>query len=649
MSTIEKLDLKSPDLVNENFEKLATLFPNCITESAEGKAIDFDLLKQELSHQVVAGNKERYRIEWPGKREAVVTANLPTTKTLRPVKKESVDFENSEHLYFEGDNLEVLKLLQESYLGKIKMIYIDPPYNTGKDFVYKDNFSKGIKDELEADGQKDEYNQRLVGNPETAGRYHSDWLSMMYPRLKLGRNLLTEDGLIFISIDEHEVSNLKKVVEEIFGENNLLSCFVWKSDGNFDNQARVKKAHEYILAFAKNENEVGLPPVIDPSIPETSKLFQEKIVNTIIKNGPKNPPSDLLLPIGFPSNCDSQVVGKDKVVWPQYDKDLIINEGKLVKEVKAYSGWSSKALIEKFIKNGFNPVKDSKGQDTTFYVTDNGAIEAEKKRSGNQSYVQSIISSVGTTQSTSANLKKEGIYFSFPKPVDLIKYLLQMNEGSDFTFLDFFAGSSSSAEAVLKLNKEDGGKRRFIQVQIPEEIYKEDNAYKAGFKNICEIGKERIRRVGDKIKEESNSETDCGFRVYRLDESNMQDVYYKPQEFKQDALDPFSDNVKPDRTEDDLLAQVMLDWGLPLSLKIEKLNINGLNVFKVAGNSLMACFHKVDAGSKVGIDEAFAKEIAKEKPLRIVFRDNGFKDDTAKVNVKQLLKQLSPETEMKVI
>jgi len=667
--SVDKLDMQSPDLVNQNIEKLAELFPNCVTESDAGKAIDFDLLRQELSHAVAEGNKERYRLEWPGKKEAIVTANLPTTKTLRPVREDSVDFDNTENIYIEGDNLEVLKLLQESYLGKIKMIYIDPPYNTGKDFVYKDNFTKDAQEELLESGQKDEYNQRLVVNPETAGRYHSDWLSMMYPRLKLARNLLKEDGVIFISIDDNEVHNLRKICDEIYGEENLLAQFVWRTDGNFDNQAKVKYCHEFILCYCKKISYFPHPPTIDPSIDRNSKLFKDEIRNTIVKNGPANPISQIKLPVGFPADFDNGLIEERKNAWPWYLNDAKITNGKLENQTVIESGWSSKELIMKFIQNEMKPIVDGKGQETRFVLTKTGALEVVKKRSDSQSHVISVISGVGNTQATSSKLKSEGIFFDYPKPINLHKYLVSMNAGNDFTVLDFFSGSATMAEAIVDLNKVDGGKRKYIMVQLPEATDEKSEAYKAGYKNICEIGKERIRRAGKKIQESLNQDSqdkkdkqdlfaekgnqahqenpnnhglDIGFRVYRLDDSNMQDVYYKPQEYTQANLDLFADNVKSDRTADDLLAQVMLDWGLPLSLKIERLEIAGKEVFRVAENSLYACFDK-------SLDEAFAKEIAKDKPLRVVFRDNGFKDDTAKVNVKQLLKQLSPETEMKVI
>ena len=619
----DKLDLKSPDLVNENVEKLAALFPNCVTEGAEGKAIDFDLLKQELSHAVVEGNKERYRLEWPGKREAIVTANLPTAKTLRPVREDSVDFDNTENLYIEGDNLEVLKLLQESYLGKIKMIYIDPPYNTGKDFVYKDNFSKDAQEELIESGQKDEYNQRLVANPETAGRYHSDWLSMMYPRLKLARNLLSQDGAVYISIDDNEVDSLEKICKDIFGEINYVSKLVWKKRVSPANDSQwFSSDHEYLVVFAKDketwypnrlersekQNSYYKNPDNDPNGPWNSAAY------TCNKNKDERP--NLYYPLINP-NTGEEVWPRETAVWA-YSKET---HAQHVKEGRLYWGSDGK----------------SKSPRKKQYLT-----EAKK-------VVQRSIldyTEVGSTQSATLDFLQlfDHNYFTYTKPIDLIKRLITLTtdaKNGDFV-LDFFSGSGSTAHAVMSKNSEDSGNRKCIQVQLPELLEEKTQAYKDGYRNICEISKERIRRAANKIKEETKADIDYGIRVYRLDSSNMEDVYYKPQDYYQSNLDLFGDNVKPDRTADDLLAQVMLDWGLPLSLKIEHVDVSGKKVFKVAGNSLYACFDS-------GIDEDFAKAISQDEPLRIVFKDSGFKNDTAKINVRQLLKQLSPETEMKVI
>jgi adenine-specific DNA-methyltransferase len=642
---MERLDLQSPDLVNENFEKLAQLFPNCVTESAEGKAIDFDLLKQELSHAVVEGNKERYRLEWPGKREAIVTANLPTTKTLRPVREDSVDFDNTENLYIEGDNLEVLKLLQESYLGKIKMIYIDPPYNTGKDFVYRDNFTKEAQQELIESGQKDEYNQRLVVNPETAGRYHSDWLSMMYPRLKLARNLLTDDGIICISIDENEVSNLEKLCVEIFGEQNFIGAFpvIMNLKGNQD-AFGFAETHEFITVCTKNKSQCipGLFPVEDEELFKSWKedeygLYKEADnLRATGVNAPREKRPNLYYPIFLNEETNEFYNTEDnEPLNPSHTVILPINpEGE---ELSWYWGKttfnnSKHNLILKKTSNGWQFYRKQRPQ--------LGDLPSKKPKS--------VLYKAEYSTSTSTTQLKElfgAKIFDGPKPVPFITDLQHIGTDENAIVLDFFSGSATTAHSVFEMNATINpipGKRKFILVQLPEAINENSEAYKAGFENICEIGKERIRRAAIKIKKETGAKIDYGFRVYRLSDSNMQDVYYRPQDYKQDQLDLFTDNVKPDRTPDDLLAQVMIDWGLPLSLKIEKVSVAGKQVFKVAENSLFACFD-------VKIDEAFAREIATQQPLRIVFRDSGFKDDTAKTNVKQLLKQLSPETEMKVI
>lgn len=612
----DKLRMQSPDLVNQNFEKLAVLFPNCVTESAEGKAIDFDLLKQELGHAVVEGNKERYRLEWPGKREAIVTANLPTNKTLRPVREDSVDFDNTENIYIEGDNLEVLKLLQESYLGKIKMIYIDPPYNTGNDFVYKDNFAKHKEEELFESGQKDELSNRMVANPETSGRYHSDWLSMMYPRLKLARNLLKDDGVIFISIDDNEIHNIRKICDEIFGEVNFLGAITWKHTQQSKNDERFfSRQSNYKVVYSKNIDSTN-----DFSFIRTDK----DNINY------SNPDSD---PNGPWRTGDVRSPNLRHTL--RYE--IIAPNGKKIPPPENGWRWSEQTLKNKIDSGEIIFKKDFTGIVRKIYLSEQDGRTPENLWDGNH---------FGTSRLANSELKElfgDTVPFDTPKPTALIMKMIELfNKENDLIVLDFFGGSGTTADAVLRYNLNDNGKRKFLLVQLPELTNDISDASKAGFKNISEIGKERIRRAAKKLKAETNADIDYGFRVYRLDESNMQDLYYRPQDLDQAKMDLFGDNVKPDRTEDDLLAQVMLDWGLPLSLKIEQVNITGKKVFKVAENSLLACFDK-------GIDEAFAKEIAKEKPLRIVFKDAGFQDDTAKTNVKQLLKQLSPETEMKVL
>jgi adenine-specific DNA-methyltransferase len=671
MSENDKLDMQSPDLVNQNVEKLAALFPNCLTEGPDGKSIDFDLLKQELSDQVVEGHKERYRLEWPGKREAIVTANIPTTKTLRPVREDSVDFDNTENLYIEGDNLEVLKLLQESYLNKVKMIYIDPPYNTGNDFVYKDNFTQDKDEYQEESGQKDEYNQRLMQNPETAGRYHSNWLSMMYPRLKLARNLLTDDGVIFISIDNNELKNIISLANEIFGEQNFVSTFIWEKRITRENRKEISTRHDYIVCFARDRVSagriIGLLPMDDAAKgryknPDKDSRGVWTSVPAIAQAGH-----------GTKSQFYTLTTPSGRQVDPPSGSCWRYTESKMKEAIEDNRIWfgvdgNGVPRIKKFITEG----QQGLTVETIWWSKD-----------------------VGTNDSAKRDLTKlfDGVaVFDTPKPIGIISRMLQVAANTDSIVLDFFSGSSPLAEAVL-INNSEGFNTKFINVQIPELTELESEAEKAGYQTLCEIGKERIRRAGNKIIYEQKdtlkskvaylenlingtliidtsewsfdknviidekvesllaeinnlqfivNHLDTGFRVYRLDESNMQEVYYKPQDYDQKQMDAFADNVKPDRTADDLLAQVMLDWGLALSLKIERVTIVGKEVFTVAEDSLFACFDN-------GINEVFAKAIAKEKPLRIVFKDSGFENDTAKSNVKQLLKQLSPDTEMKVI
>ena len=648
----EKLDMQSPNWANLNSQFIAERFPNCVTESADGIKIDFDLLKQELSNDLIEGTKERYRLEWPGKKEAIVTANLPTTKTLRPIREDSVDFDNTENVYIEGDNLEVLKLLQESYLGKIKMIYIDPPYNTGKDFVYKDNFSKDVQDELLESGQKDEYNQRLVVNPESAGRYHSDWLTMMYPRLKLARNLLTDDGAILINMDENEITNLTKICEDIFGEDNNLGTIIWDKRNPKGDSKGIAYQHEYILCVAKNkEIFVSKNPLLRPKknaqsiLNKASDLFKQYSKGISIEDINKQ----------FSSWINSQIEfsGGEKA----YNK--IDNKGRVYQSVSM--AWPNKKKApDDYFTPLIHPVNNKpcsvppRGwrnpsatmqqliQDGLILFGEDESTQPRRKYLLEENMYENLPSLLYYGGSDTDLLEKLKIPFDTPKVVNVCIEHIQSFTNKDEIVLDFFSGSATSAHAVLQINAISNLNLKFIHIQVPEATDSKSIAFEEGYKNICEIGKDRIRRAAIKIQQETSSNIDYGFRVYKLDDSNMQDVYYKPQDYKQANLELFSDNVKTDRTADDLLAQVMLDWGLPLSLKIDQVEILGKQVFKVAENSLYACFDK-------NIDEQFAKELASSKPLRVVFRDAGFKDDTAKTNVKQLLKQLSPETEMKVI
>lgn len=647
----DRLDLKTPDGVNQNIERIAALFPHCVTEVADSdsltpsetitRKIDFDLLRQELSADIVEGPKERYRLEWPGKREAIVTANMPTTNTLRPVRDDSVNFDTTENLYIEGDNLEVLKLLQESYLGKVKMIYIDPPYNTGNDFVYRDNFAQDT-DEYKADsGMTDELGNRLVANPETAGRYHSDWLTMMYPRLKLARNLLTDDGVIFISIDDNEVHNLRKMCDEVFGEVNFVAQLVWERAYAPKNDAKyISNSHDYILIYTNSiENfQIG-------------RLARTEEANARYSN-PDNDPrgvwkaSDLSVKT-YNSACDYPITTPSgRIVEPPAARCWRLSKNAFLERLQDNRIWfgadgssvpSMKRFLTELRHEGMAPTS------ILFYKEVGHSQEGSKE-------VVELFDGKG--------------HFDGPKPKRLLSRLITLaNTKEDSIILDFFSGSATTAHAVMQLNAEDGGNRKFIMVQLPEKTDEKSEAYKAGYKNICEIGKERIRRAGEKIRQNQNAtelkneqnlfsadnadstsaKVDTGFRVYRLDTSNMQDVYYRPQDYKQAMMtELFANHIKPDRTADDLVAQVMLDWGLPLSLPIEQTTIAGKTVYKVSGNALYCCFDE-------HISEDFARAVAPEKPLRIVFHDYAFADDTAKENVRQLLKQLSGETEMRVV
>ena len=652
---MDKLKMQTTNIVDENIKKIGELFPNCLTErlNEEGKpemAIDFDQLRQELSKDIVEGPEERYQFTWPDKRNAIRLANAPTTDTLRPCREESVNFDTTQNLYIEGDNLQVLKLLRENYLGKVKMIYIDPPYNTGNDFVYNDDFAQDAGDYIHNSGQEDEEGNRLVANTESNGRFHTDWLNMIYPRLKVAKDLLSEDGVIFISINDYELDNLQKVCSEVFGNSNKLACFCWRTDGNFDNQARIKTCHEYILLYAKKETMVYLPDTIDPNIPKTSKIFKEEIRNTIIKNGIKNPISDVLIPKGFPSDVENCFIDKSNVIWPQYSESITIDNFKTQNDVVARTGWASRAQLVDFINSGYRSVIDNKGQETTFVITRTGAIETIKKRE-KTSHVISVLNNMGGTQKATVDMGELGNYFDYPKPVSLMKYLSSMYSKDSDVILDFFSGSATTAHAVMQLNAEDAGNRKFIMVQLPEPTNKESEAYKAGYKNICEIGKERIRRAGKKILEEQNAKQgdlfsgeqkplDIGFRVLKLDSSNMTDVYYTPEEFNEQML--FENNIKGDRTEEDLLFQTMIDLGIELSAKIERTEIAGKTVWNVSDGYLLACFDEE-------VNETAITEIAKQHPYYFVMRDSSLANDQVADNFEQIFEHYSKDTIRRIL
>ncbi|MUG68534.1 site-specific DNA-methyltransferase [Paenibacillus campinasensis] len=615
---MNKLTMKSVDLTQVNIDKIAELFPNVITEARDkqGKikrAIDFDLLRQELSDYIVEGEKERYQLTWPGKKEAILKANSSIDKTLRPVKEDSVDWDTTQNLYIEGDNLEVLKLLQESYLNKIKCIYIDPPYNTGKDFIYKDDFKEPMDEYLEESGQLDEVGNRLFQNTESNGRFHSDWLSMIYTRLKIARNLLKDDGVIFISVDENEVSNLKKVCDEIFGQSNFITTFMWKRKREISSDSKnVAIQGEYVLSYSKtDEFEFQAEPL------------SQDYINNSYNEPTKEYPDGKWRPV--PITVSKGLSGGGyhyKIVTPGgkiHDRLWAYPESgykRLLKEGRVYFGKDLNGVPQRVIY-----AHESKGQPTTNYW-DNTSSNKEGKKE--------ILNLFGDS------------FFDTPKPTALIERLLKLATKNGDLVLDFFSGSATTAHAVMQLNAEEKGNRRFLMVQLPEDINDTSEAYKAGYKNICEIGKERIRRAAKKIKEETGADIDYGFRVYRVDSSNMKDVYYTPDKLGQMNLDEMASNIKEDRTGEDLLIQVMLECGLELSLPMESKEIEGKIVHYVAGNSLIACFDDE-------VSETVIKKIAEDQPLRVVFRDSSFRDDSARINVEELFKLLSPSTEIQVL
>ncbi len=617
---MNKLNMKSKDFVQNNINKIGEIFPNVITEVKDEKgiitkAIDFEILQQELSDEIVEGNKESYQLTWPGKKEAIVAANTPIDKTLRPVKEDSLNWDTTENLYIEGDNLEVLKLLQESYLGKIKCIYIDPPYNTGNDLIYRDNFVQDKDEYLEESGQVDEDGNRLFLNTEYNGRYHSDWLTMIYPRLKLARNLLSEDGVIFISIDDNEVHNLRKICDEVFGERNFISSFTWKRrSGANDAKNNVSIDHEYIIAYAK------------------SFEFEFNGITKEFKNY-KNPDND---PKGEWIR-DNLTCGKTASQRPNLFFPITDPKTGIIYECDPSHVWRfEKNKMDELIKQGKILFPENK----------NGRPAYKRHRAEIRSNTKPFSSILQTKLNAMATRKLRRMFgvqvFDYSKTVGLLKQLSCQATQDDSIVLDFFAGSATTAHAVMELNAEDGGNRKYIIVQLPELTDEKSEAYKAGYENISEIGKERIRRAGKKIKEETGADIDYGFRVYKVDSTNMKDVYYHPDELAQKMLEQLESNIKEDRTGIDLLTQIMLETGLELSLPMETEEIRGKEVHFVAGNSLVACFDE-------NIDEELIEEMAEIKPLRAVFRDNSFKSCPDKINLEEIFKGISPSTDIRVL
>lgn len=667
---MEKLKMHTPDLTEANIARIREIFPNCVTETRDesGKlklAVDFDQLRQELSDSIVEGPQERYHLNWPGKREALLTANAPIAKTLRPCLEESVDFDTTKNLFIEGDNLEALKLLQETYLGKIKMIYIDPPYNTGNDFIYDDDFYENSEEFFLRSNQKDELGNHLVANKESNGRFHSDWLTMMYSRFRLARNLLTDDGVIFVSIGDREIDNAKKILSEIFGEGNHVATAVWekKNKGAFLAND-ITNMKDYIVIFCKSsssfagligeiaEHEETYPCVNAPNAREIRRI-----------------------PPGIKSKYREKNYRMDKGSIISADtmslvlhSDLVISDGILKEDLVIEGNWRYKQdAMEEYARKGelyltqdlylrrivseprYKTLKDLLPRIGTSNVP--AQYPFDEKALFKDGW--------GTNEDANEELRQtigEQNLFGYPKPTSLIAKLLCSVRDKDCIVMDFFAGSGTTGHAVHLLNLLDGGNRRYILVQLPEVLNPKSKEHEATIafcdanglsRNIAELTKVRLRRVAEKIKTENSknqnvNNLDIGFRVLKIDTSNMAEVYYTPDAIKQDQLNIFTDNIKPDRKPEDLLFQVLLDWGVDLSLPIKKQTIQGKIVFFVDENALVACFDD-------SITEELVKELAAIQPLRIVFRDNGFTSDEVKINAEQIFKQMSPGTDVKSI
>ena len=657
---MEKLKMHSPNLTQHNIARIRDLFPGCVTE-AKGEdgdvklAVDFDQLRQELSCSVIEGPQERYQLNWPGKREALLTANSPIAKTLRPSRSESVNFDSTKNLFIEGDNLEALKLLQENYLGAIDFIYIDPPYNTGKDFVYADNFATDSEKYFKESMQVGEDDSRLVANIEGDGRFHSKWLSFMYSRLKLARNLLSDDGVVFISIDDNECANLKKLCDEIFGEsNNLVTHYIQVryAGKTLAEKNNYQKLIEQVLVYKKADHE----PI---------KQQESYSID------------------GFKYSIEEKSAGRREVIGGR-EVEIFLPGQYEIKEIPASldglkETWATGSVLKvnasgKFFGNYLAPRKSIDGLGVVYKVYGIGEdglgyryftgpkresatkgtffsgvpiVRRKEIESGGSSDKSKSIVNFYDFADAFGNCRHEGGvgFRGGKKPVKFIESLIRQGCASGI-ILDFFGGSGSTGHAVMKANLDDGGDRRFILVQIPEEINESEKDIRDEFQTISQLAKERLRRAGSQLKalESAEKEVDVGFRVLKVDTSNLADVYYLPDQHKKDQLSLLVDNIKPDRTPEDLLFQVMLDWGVDLALPIDKQTIQGKDVFLVDGNALAACFD-----GHGGVDEAFVKELAKVQPLRVVFRDAGFKDSSVKINVEQIFKLLSPATEVKCI
>lgn len=654
---MQKIEAASPEaqsanVAADNLAQLKALFPELVTEGQNGPAINVDVLKALVGDVTVTDAEEKYGLNWHGKRAARQLALTPSTGTLRPCPDESVDWDTTKNLMIEGDNLEVLKLLQKSYAGKVKLIYIDPPYNTGKDFVYSDSFQDSIQNYLELTGQV-EGGRRISSNTEASGRFHTDWLGMLYPRLILAKSLLATDGLFICSIDDCEAPRLRTLCDEIFGEENFLSQMTWRSDGNFDNQAKVKVCHEYIVMYARDLDAFPHPPVVDPSVPPDSKLFRPEIRNTIVKNGPKNPVSIITLPAGFPADFQEGEIAARQNTWPHYSTTATIQEGRLVSPVEVSSGWSSRDLLLEFIRNQCNPIVDAKGQETSFVIARSGAIENIKKRSNTQSHVISVLNGFGGPQKAAGQLADLGVAFDgYPKPVELLSYLVQMVESRDGIFLDFFAGSGTLGHAVLRQNALDGGERRFVLAQLPEPLNGERESQKEAAalcvslgvpKNIAEITKERIRRAAKKIKAENPLfGGDLGFRAFKLDSSNIR-AWNPGLSDTTAALLAHAEHLIEGRSDSDVLAELLLKLGLDLCVPMQSRTVAGRRVHGIAGGVLITCLDpQIQAADVELLAQGIVtwhRELAPAGDTTCVFRDSAFADDVAKTNMAAILEQ----------
>lgn len=658
---MNKLKMHSPDLTQANIDKLAELCPNCVVESRDTKgmvtrSIDFDQLRQELTGIIVEGSQERYQLNWPGKREALLAANAPIAKTLRPCREESVDFDTTQNLFIEGDNLDALKLLQETYLNRVKLIYIDPPYNTGNDFIYQDSFAAGQTAHEVAAGERSEVGERLVANPEGNGRFHSNWLTMIAPRIRLAKNLLTQDGAIFVSCDEGEHPRLRLIMDEIFGQSNFVADMVWAA-GRKNDSRLVSVSHEYIVCYARDVDYLRSKNVtwrqrkkgLDEIYGQYERLKREhgqdfKAMTVGMKEWYRS------LADGHPSKAHKHYAHVDvRGVYFPDNISSISGSSRPRYEIPHPITGKPVAVPSRGWGYTLDTLQRLIAEDRVEFGADHSSIPTLKSYLSEREYQPpySVFYQDGRAASKRLRTLMDGDLFDFPKDELVLQEVVEMLTGPNDIVLDFFAGSSTTAHSVMLQNATDGGNRRFIMVQLNEAASEDSAAYQAGFKTIPAVSRERIRRAGKKVKLDNAGKAgigilDVGFRVLKIDSSNMKDVFYTPDAVAQDQLFDQVNNIREDRTAEDLLFQVLLDWGVDLALPIAKETIAGKTVYFVDGNALAACFDE-------GVNEEFVKLLAKREPLRVVFRDAGFATDSVKINVEQIFKLMSPSTEVKTI